>query len=144
MKCGKETSAEASYCQSCGNSLKGGSVNNVASPALRDFLTVTTPTLPGFKIVKILGVAHGMTARTRGLGGKIIGGLQNILGGEVSAFTFEIEKAKDEALERIVTDAKRMGANAVIGLDFETTEVFETVVLVSLTGTAVVVEKEVK
>lgn len=144
MKCGKEASGEASFCQSCGHNLKGDSQENVTSPALGDILVATTPTAPGFNVVKILGVAHGMTARTRGLGGKIIGGIQNILGGEVSAFTFEIEKAKEEALERIKTNAKRMGANAVIGLDFETTEVFETVVLVSLTGTAVILEKEVK
>jgi len=107
-----------------------------------DLLILTTPLIPGYRVVKVLGIVHGMTARTRGLGGKILGSLQSLLGGEVSAFTDELEKAKDEALTRMKQNAHRLGANGIIGVDFETTEVFQTVVLVSAHGTAVVVEKE--
>jgi len=99
-----------------------------------DLLILTTPLIPGYRVVKVLGIVHGMTARTRGL--------QSLLGGEVSAFTDELEKAKDEALTRMKQNAHRLGANGIIGVDFETTEVFQTVVLVSAHGTAVVVEKE--
>ena len=105
-------------------------------------MVTTTPTIPGYKVVKVLGIVHGMTARTRGLGGKILGGLQSLIGGEVSAFTNELEKAEDEALTRMKQNAQRLGANGVIGVDFETTEVFQTVVLVSAHGTAVIIEKE--
>lgn len=107
-----------------------------------EIIAVTTPTVQGYKVVKVLGIVHGMTPRTRGLGGKIVGGIQSVLGGEVTAFTSEIEKAKDETLARIKANAQKMGANGIIGVDFETTEVFQTVVLVSAHGTAVWLEKE--
>lgn len=107
------------------------------------FIVTTTPTVPGYRIVRVLGIVSGITARTRGVGGKIISGIQSMLGGEVSAFTEEMVKARDEALRRAVDQAKSLGANAIIGLDFETTEVFQSVVMVSATGTAVVITPEV-
>lgn len=106
-----------------------------------EIIAVTTPELAGHRILRVLGIVHGMTARTRGLGGKILGGIQSILGGEVTMFTSELEKAKEEALERMRRQAASLGANAVVGVDFETTEVFQSVVLVSAHGTAVLVEK---
>ena len=102
----------------------------------------TTPTVPGYRIIRIMGIVSGMTARTRGVGGKIVAGIQSMVVGEVSAFTEEIIKAKDEALRRTMEQAMQLGANAIIGLDFETSEVFQTVVLISTTGTAVVIEPE--
>ena len=102
----------------------------------------TTPTVPGYRVTRVLGIVSGMTARTRGLGGKFVAGFQSMVGGEVSAFTEEIIKARDEALKRTMDQAIELGANAVIGLDFETSEVFQTVVLISTTGTAVVIEPE--
>jgi len=107
-----------------------------------DVIAVTTQAVPGYRVVKVYGIVHGLTARTRGLGGKIVGSLQSIVGGEVSAFTKEIDKAKDEALKRLIEQAREIGANAVIGVDFETTEVFESVVLVAAHGTAVTIEPE--
>ena len=65
-----------------------------------------------------------------------------MVGGEVSAFTYEIEKARIEVMERMKSKARELGANAVISLDIETSDVFETVVLISATGTAVVVSPE--
>jgi uncharacterized protein YbjQ (UPF0145 family) len=99
-------------------------------------------TVLGYRVVKVYGIVHGLTARTRGLVGKIVGSLQSIVGGEVSAFTKEIDKAKDEALKRLMEQAREIGANAVVGVDFETTEVFESVVLVAAHGTAVTIEPE--
>ncbi|MGB9729107.1 MAG: YbjQ family protein [Thermoprotei archaeon] len=106
------------------------------------FIVTTTPNVPGHRITKVLGIVCGITARTRGIGGKIISGIQSMLGGEVSAFTEEMIKARDEALKRAIDQAKSLGANAIIGLDFETSEVFESVVMVSVTGTAVIVTPE--
>ncbi len=105
-------------------------------------MLTTTPTLPGYRVKKVLGIVHGMTARTRGVGGRFVASIQTFLGGEVSAFTRELQKAKKEALERMIEEAEKMGANAVIGIDFETTEVFEAVVLISAHGTAVEVAPE--
>lgn len=107
-----------------------------------DLIVVTTPTVPGYKIKEVKGIVMGLAPRTRGMGGKIIASIQSVFGGEISAFTSEMEKARIEALERMVDEARRMGANAVIGVDIETSEIFQGVVLVSATGTAVIVEKE--
>jgi uncharacterized protein YbjQ (UPF0145 family) len=106
------------------------------------FIMVTTPNVPGYHIKKVLGVVTGLTPRTRGVGGKFVAGIQSILGGEVSAFTSELEKARIEAMERAKDNARRMGANAIVGLDIETSEVFEGVVVISVTGTAVIIEPE--
>lgn len=106
------------------------------------FMITTTPNIPGYKVVKVLGIVSGITARTRGLGGKFLASLQSITGGEVSAFTEEMLKARDEALKRAIEQAKSLGANAIIGLDFETTEIFQSVVMISATGTAVIITPE--
>jgi uncharacterized protein YbjQ (UPF0145 family) len=109
---------------------------------MNNIIVVTTPSILGYKIVKILGIVSGLTARTRGVGGKFIASLQALAGGGVSAFTEEMVKARNEALKRAIEQAKMLGANAIIGLDFETTEVFELTVLISATGTAVIIEPE--
>ena len=105
-------------------------------------MMVTTPYLSGYKVKKVLGVASGITARTRGFGGKFVAGFQSLAGGEVTAFTTEMEKARVEALQRLKENAARLGANAVVGVDMETTEIFQGTVLVSATGTAVILEPE--
>jgi len=110
-------------------------------PAQTEFLVVTTPTISGYCIKKVLGIVTGLTARTRGVGGKFVAGIQSMVGGEVSAFTYEIEKAKVEAIQRMREQAQQMGANAVIGVDFESSD-FLNVVIISTTGTAVIVEPE--
>jgi len=66
----------------------------------------------------------------------------HILGGEVTAFTYEIEKARTEAMSRAIEKARDMGANAIVGLDIETSDVLQSLVLISATGTAVIVEPE--
>lgn len=109
---------------------------------ISDFMMVTTPYLPGYKVKKVLGVASGLTARTRGFGGKFVAGFQSLAGGEVTAFTVEMEKARIEALQRLKENTARLGANAVVGVDVETTEIFQGTVLVSATGTAVILEPE--
>ena len=90
--------------------------------------------------MRVLGIVSGMSVRTRGLGGKIVAGFQSMVGGEVTAFMEEIIKARNEAMSRVLEQAQGLGANAVIGLDFETSEVYQTVVLISATGTAVIAE----
>lgn len=105
---------------------------------------VTTPTIPGYKITKVIGVVTGLTPRTRGVLGQIIGSIQSLFGGEITAFTIELEKARIEAMNRMREKAMNMGANAVISLDMETSDigVQAGIVVFSATGTAVVVEPE--
>ncbi|MBA7607676.1 hypothetical protein ES703_14839 [subsurface metagenome] len=108
------------------------------------FQVVTTPTIQGYKITKVLGLVTGLSPRTRGVGGQIHGAIQSLLGGEVTAFTVEIEKARDDAVSRAVEKARNKGANAIVGLDLETSDMGGewSITLISATGTAVVIEPE--
>jgi len=104
-------------------------------------LVVTTPTVPGYEIVKVLGTVHGLTVRTRGVGGKIAAGIQGIFGGEVSSYSSECEKARKESMDRMVENARGMGANAVVGADFETSDILQgTATIFSAYGTAVIIK----
>jgi len=107
-----------------------------------EVMIVTMGEIPGYKIQKVLGLASGITARSRGVGGRFLAGVESMFGGEITAFTSEIEKARVEALERLKENAKSMGANAVLRTDMETTEIYISTVLFSATGTAVILEKE--
>jgi uncharacterized protein YbjQ (UPF0145 family) len=105
---------------------------------------VTTPEIKGYKITKVIGIVTGLSPRTRGIGGVIHGAIQALFGGEVSAFTSEIQKARDEAVQRAIEQARNIGANAIVGLDLETSDMGGDfyITLISATGTAVVVEPE--
>lgn len=107
----------------------------------QSILVVTTPTVPGYEIVKVLGVVSGITVRTRGLGGKFIAGIEGMFGGEVTSYTSECEKARNESLQRLIENASRMGANAIVGADFETSDILQgTATTFSAYGTAVVIK----
>jgi uncharacterized protein YbjQ (UPF0145 family) len=107
-----------------------------------EIMVVTTGEIAGYRVKKVLGVASGLTARTRGFGGKLVAGVESMLGGEVKSFTSEMEKARVEALSRLRENARKMGANAVLKMDMETSEVFRATVLISATGTAAIMEKK--
>jgi len=111
----------------------------------KDIIVVTTPDLPGYEIVKVLGTIHGLTVRTRGVGGKFVAGIEGIFGGEVTAYTSECEKARRESLNRLIENARRLGANAVISVDFETSDILQgTATLFSAYGTAVTAKPKEK
>jgi len=108
---------------------------------MNEVIVVTTPNLPGYEIIKILGTIHGLTVRTRGVGGKFVAGIEGIFGGEVTSYTSECEKARKESLNRLIEKAKRIGANAVISADFETSDILQgTATLFSAYGTAIIVK----
>jgi len=107
----------------------------------QSMIVVTTPTVSGYEIVKVLGAVSGLTVRTRGVGGKIVAGIEGIFGGEVTSYTSECEKARRESLQRLMENASRMGANAVVGTDFETSDILQgTATTFSAFGTAVVIK----
>lgn len=104
-------------------------------------IVVTTPTMPGYEITKVLGTVHGMTVRTRGVGGKIIAGIEGVFGGEVTSYTSECEKARKESLKRLIDNATKMGANAIIGADFETSDILQgSATVFAAWGTAVIIK----
>ena len=133
-RCGNIVPDGARFCTKCG----------VQLTSTMQFLIVTTPTVAGYKIKKVLGLVTGLTPRTRGLLGKFIAGFESMAGGEVTAFTSEMEKARWEAIERAKARAIVLGANAIIGLDVETSDLGmqNGIVLFSATGTAVIIEPE--
>ena len=104
-------------------------------------MTSTTFTLEGYRIVKTLGVVRGITVRSRSIFGTIGGSLQTILGGNITLFTELCEKTREEAFTTMLQHAEQMGANAVIGLRYDATELMSGVSEVLCYGTAVVVER---
>jgi len=138
--CGAQIPENAKFCPKCGAAVEATPASY--TPTTSEVIVVTTPTVPGYRVTKVFGVVTGLTPRTRGVLGKFIGGIQSMFGGEVTAFTTEIEKARREAIDRLKEQARALGANAIISLDLETADLLQTIILISATGTAVVIEKE--
>jgi uncharacterized protein YbjQ (UPF0145 family) len=103
-------------------------------------LLSTTESICGRKIIKHLGLARGNTIRARHIGKDFIAGLRNIVGGEVIEYTKLMAESREQAIDRMVEDAKQLGANAVVGLRFSTSEITKGAAEILVYGTAVVVE----
>lgn len=97
-------------------------------------------TLPDRKIVEHLGLVQGSTVRAKHAGRDIMAGLKNIVGGELKGYTELLEESRDEALSRMIGEAQRLGANAVINISFATSNVAAGASEVFAYGTAVRVE----
>lgn len=96
--------------------------------------------LPGFRITRNFGVVRGIVVRSRSIAGTIGAGLQTIVGGNISLFTKLCEQTRDAAFELMLEHAAELGANAVIGARYDTTEIMNGVSEVLAYGTAVEVE----
>ena len=96
--------------------------------------------IPGRKVVKHLGMAQGNTVRTTHFGKDLLAGLKNIVGGELKGYTELLQEAREEAVQRMVDQAKAMGANAVINVRFSTSSVAAGAAELFAYGTAVVLE----
>jgi uncharacterized protein YbjQ (UPF0145 family) len=107
-----------------------------------DIIIVSTPYISGYKITKTLGFTWGLIVRSRGLGGNIVAGLRTVVGGEIHEYTELLNQSRQHALERMTEHARAMGANAVISVDFDSSELGQSMTEVLACGTAVVVEKE--
>ena len=103
-------------------------------------MTTTAFTLDGFRVVKSFGVVRGIIVRSRSIFGTIGAGLQTLVGGNISIFTDLCEQTRQDALDRMLEHARTLGANAVIGLRYDATEVMQGVTEVLCYGTAVLVE----
>ena len=101
---------------------------------------VTTPTLPGKTIVRTLGLVRGNTIRARHVGKDIMAGLRNLVGGEVTEYAKLLAESREQALDRMVDQAEELGANAIIGLQFQTSVIMSGAAEMMAYGTAVVVE----
>jgi uncharacterized protein YbjQ (UPF0145 family) len=103
-------------------------------------LLSTTDTICGKTIVKHIGLTRGNTIRARHIGKDILAGLKNVVGGEITEYTKLIAESREQAMDRMVEHAKSLGANAVVGLRFSTSEVTNGAAEILVYGTAVVVE----
>jgi uncharacterized protein YbjQ (UPF0145 family) len=102
--------------------------------------TTTTFELPGFRIARSLGVVRGITVRTRSLPMSIVGGLRTLFGGRAGIFSDLCESAREESFQLMLSHARKMGANAVVGVRYDTTGPMVGAAEVLCYGTAVVVE----
>jgi uncharacterized protein YbjQ (UPF0145 family) len=103
-------------------------------------LLSTTYSIHGKKIVKHLGLVRGNTIRARNVGRDIMAVLRNLVGGEITDYTKMIAESREQAIDRMIEEAQKLGANAIIGLRFSTTEVMQGAAEIMVFGTAVVVE----
>lgn len=99
-------------------------------------------TAPGHRIVAHLGLAQGSTVRAKHVGRDFMAGLKNIVGGELKGYTELMQEARDEAVRRMVEEARSMGANAVLNLRFVTTSITAGAAEILAYGSAVTVEPE--
>lgn len=103
-------------------------------------MTTTAFTLEGYQIVRNMGVVRGITVRSRSIFGTMGGALQTVFGGNITLFTELCEKTREEAYEIMLAHAWDLGANAVIGIRYDATEVMSGVTEVLCYGTAVIVD----
>jgi uncharacterized protein YbjQ (UPF0145 family) len=105
-------------------------------------IVTTCETIAGKRVVRTLGLARGNTVRARHIGRDILAQLRNIVGGEVQEYTKLLAESREQALDRMVEEARGLGANAVIGVRFVTSLVAQGMAELLAYGTAVVVEDE--
>jgi uncharacterized protein YbjQ (UPF0145 family) len=117
--------------------LKGEYGSATTSPYDDPLHVSTLWEIAGFRILGDFGMVTGSTVRARNLGAKLVAGLSQNFGGEISGYTKLLRDAREEAVERMSAEARELGANAVIGVSFTTAELFDIAVELLVYGTAV-------
>jgi uncharacterized protein YbjQ (UPF0145 family) len=105
-------------------------------------LTTTTFDLPGYRTVRSFGVVRGIIVRSRSIVGNIGANLQSLFGGNISLYTSLCEQAREDAFNQMITHAGQLGANAVVGVRYDATELSAGITEVLCYGTAVYVERD--
>ena len=103
-------------------------------------LLATTDTIPGKTITQCLGLVRGNTIRGRHVGKDLLAALRNLVGGEITEYTKLLGESREQAIDRMAEEAKKLGANAIVGVRFSTSEVATHAAEILAYGTAVVVE----
>ena len=104
-------------------------------------MTTTTFDLPGYRVAKSFGVVRGIIVRSRSVVGNIGASIQAIFGGNISLYTNLCERAREDAFNLMLTHAGQLGANAVVGVRYDATEIAAGITEVLCYGTAVYVEQ---
>jgi len=100
-------------------------------------IVTTTETVPGKTINKILGIVRGNTIRARWFGRDMLAGLKTIIGGEIKSYTTMINQAREEAMSRMLAEAEKQGADAIVNVRFTTSDVMQGAAEVMVYGTSV-------
>lgn len=108
----------------------------------RNVIVSTAPFIAGHRVVETKGQTFGLVVRSRGFSGNLIAGLRSLAGGEIHEYTQLLEDTRRQALDRLVQNATLMGANAVISMRFDSSELAGTMSEIVAYGTAVVVEPD--
>jgi uncharacterized protein YbjQ (UPF0145 family) len=103
-------------------------------------MTTTTFDLPGYRTVRQLGVVRGVTVRSRGLVGQFAASLRTIAGGKIHEYVSLCEQTREEAFDLMLEHAEKLGANAIVGVRYDATELGENMTEVLAYGTAVFVQ----
>lgn len=142
-RCGQEYPSSYYFrtktiCKECFEKLPLEEQDAAKKPPQIHAMTTTAFTIDGYQIVKSLGVVRGIIVRSRSVFGTIGASLQTIVGGNITLFTELCEATRADAFEMMVNHAKEIGANAVIGVRYDATEIMQGVTEVLCYGTAVV------
>ena len=103
-------------------------------------IVVTTPYVPGQRITDTKGMVFGLVVRSRGIGGNLMAGLRSLGGGEIHEYTSLLEDTRRQALDRLIRNATLTGANAILSMRFDSSELSGTMSEIVAYGTAVIVE----
>jgi len=105
-------------------------------------IVATTPYIAGQRVAESKGQVYGLVVRSRGLGGNIAASLRSLVGGEIHEYTQLLEDTRRQAIDRMVENATLMGANGVISMRFDSSEIGTTMTEIVAYGTAVVLEPD--
>jgi len=141
--CGTSNEEPSRYCMSCGRSLtepETASGSTSAHAAIAHYMVSTTFELPGHQVQRNLGLVRGIVVRSRSILGTVGASLQTLVGGDISLFSELCENTRSDAFERMLQHAAHLGANAVIGVRYDATEIMNGVTEVLAYGTAIIAE----
>ena len=122
------------------NSSSAYAPSPTTGPYLSDAMVTTAMELPGYRIRRNLGMVRGIIVRSRSIVGNFLGGLQSLFGGNITIYTELCEQARDETYRDMLQHARHLGANAIIAVRYDATDVMAGLTEVLCYGTAVVVE----
>jgi uncharacterized protein YbjQ (UPF0145 family) len=105
-------------------------------------IVVTTDTIAGHKVVETKGEVFGLIVRSRGIGGNLMASLRSLAGGEIHEYTQMLEEARQHAIQRMIASAEAKGANAIVRMQFDSSEMGDSMSEVVAYGTAVVIQPE--
>lgn len=144
--CDAQIPADAQFCIICGAAVSSAEtgqtrrLSTVDQLALDPAMITAAFELPGFRLVRSLGIVRGLTVRSASIGGQIAAAFQSLGGGTIRTMTTVCEHTRTDAYLMILAHAAQLGANAIIGFRYDTTEIAQGMTEVLAYGTAVVVE----